>query len=176
MVNLISPKEINQYKAARYAVQKEGDIKAKGSRNPETGGDSGFSMQYEFNGLADQSIIVGLEYKEYNAFDDEPSFKKDCHPALKILAGMGMAIAVGGLVAGAIALLGPLGFTAIAGVATIKIAIGAGIVTAVAGGLATLGTYINDKKNDTISSINEYVQSLCRLTQRTQQPNFNANF
>lgn len=156
VIMFTTPQGVNQYKVEWYALEKEENIKPKGSRNPVTGGDSSFSLQYEFNGLARQGVMAGTQYERYFAFQDEPSYEKDYSTGWKILAGIAAAVLVG-VAIGALALIaGPVA-AAIIGISAAQLAVGTGIITAGIGIIATLGTYNNDKRNGTTSSIGDYV-------------------
>lgn len=161
-VRVATPREISQYKMERYAAQKEEEIRPKGSRNPATGGNAGFSMQYEFNGMAGQGILAGSEYERYLPFEDEPAYEKDCATWLKMLAGAAVAVAVGVLVGVAVGALAvccaPLAaVVAAAGITALGAGVIAGVITAGAGIAAAAATCAHDEKNGTVSSLGDYV-------------------
>ncbi len=154
-----TPQEINQYKSEGYATIKGGEIYPQGSRNPATGGNAGFSMQYEFNALAGQGILAGTETELYNAFKDEPKYEKDDPMWLKILGGIGIAlligVVVGALVCATVA-SGGLAAVGIGAAMATQCGVIAGAFTAGAGVLAVGGRWYQDEKNGTASSYWDY--------------------
>lgn len=162
MISLCTPLEIKQIKSSRYAFEKSTHMRKKGSRNPATGGDSSFSMQYEFSGLAKQGVLCGTMYEEYIPFDDAPDFEYDLPLGVKFLAGAALALAVGAVV-GAIVFLAAPALVAVAGVAitAAQIGIAAGAITATAGILAAAVTAAQD---DGTTSIGEYLGNALRAS------------
>lgn len=158
VISLITPREISQYKVEGYALEREKDIQPKGSRNPATGGDSCFSVQFEFNGFAKQGVMVGTQYEKYFAFKDAPTYEKDYATGWKILAGIVTAVVVG-LAIGALVFATGGVAAAVLGVTVTQLAVGTGVITAGAGILATAGTYFNDKRNGTTSSLSDYMSN-----------------
>ena len=69
-----TPLEINMYRSEGAGRARQKDIKAKGTRsNPPTGGsDSGFTMNFEFNGLSKSGVLCGYEFIKYRPFLDAP--------------------------------------------------------------------------------------------------------
>lgn len=155
-IRVTTPQRIAQLKSAVYAAQR-GSIYPKGSRNPPTGGDAAFSMQYEFNGFAEQGILIGTQYEKYKPFEDDP-YVQDCPTWMKVVAGILVAALVG-LAIGALVFVTGGVAAVILGVTTAQLAVGAGVLTAGAGMLAAAATYAHDKKNGTESSLEEYVQN-----------------
>lgn len=155
-IRVTTPQKIAQLKSAVYAAQR-GSIYPKGSRNPPTGGDAAFSMQYEFNGFAEQGILIGTQYEKYKPFEDDP-YVQDCPTWMKVVAGILVAALVG-LAVGALVFATGGAAAFILGVTTAQLAVGAGVLTAGAGMLAAGATYAHDKKNGTESSLEEYVQN-----------------
>ena len=85
--------EINHYRVVPYAAQKG---EGAGLLCAASGGvDSGFSINNEFNGLAEQGILCGVEYEKYFPFEDEPKYQKDLPTWLKVLLGVALAALVG---------------------------------------------------------------------------------
>ena len=154
-IGLATPREISQYKAEGHALGKGEEIRPKGSRNPATGGDACFSMQYEFNGFARKGVLAGTEYERYLAFQDAPAYEKDYATGWKILAGIAVAVLVG-VAIGAVAFLTGGLAVPLLGITAAQFGVGMGVITAGAGMLATLGTCLNDWRNGTNSSIHDY--------------------
>lgn len=158
VIQISTPQEINQYKMEEAAARKEGGIYPRGSRNPATGGDAGFSMQYEFNGLAAQGVLKGTEWEEYFPFDDAPSYEKDCATWLKVVAGIATALVIGFAVGALVALTGGLA-AAFIGVTIAQLGVFAGVVTAGVGIAAVGATCYHDYKNGTASSLGDYLHN-----------------
>lgn len=157
-ITVRTPIEINQIKSREYAVTQGRRMSAKGSRNPATGGDASFAMQYEFNGLAGQGILRGTEYEEYKAFDDAPDY--DVSTSAKIVSGVVVALLVGAAVGLIVAALAPASLlVAAAGVTALQVGVCAGVITAGVGIAAVASTYFQDKKNGTHSSIDTYTNN-----------------
>ena len=155
-IGFVTPREISQYKAEGPALERGRGLRPKGSRNPATGGDACFSVQSEFNGFARQGVMAGTEYERYFAFQDAPAYEKDYATGWKILAGIATAIVVGVAIGALVFATGGIA-ASILGVTAAQLAVGTGVVTAGAGMLATAGTYINDKRYGTTSSIFDYI-------------------
>jgi len=155
-IGLAAPRGIGQYKAEGHALGKGEEIRPKGSRNPATGGDACFSVQYEFNGFARQGVLAGTEYERYLAFQDAPAYEKDYATGWKILAGIATAVLVGVAIGALVFATGGLALPVL-GMTAAQFAVGIGVVTAGAGVLATLGTCLNDWRNGTTSSIFDYM-------------------
>ena len=156
-VSLCTPLEIKQMKNSQYSFGKSGDIKKKGSRNPATGGDASLSMQYEFNGLAEQELLYATEYEEYIPFDDAPAYDIYYPVGVKILAGALVALAVG-VAVGALVFLAAPAVIAVAGVTITasQAALAAGAITVAAGICAVMKTAAEDDGN---TSIGEYMEN-----------------
>lgn len=90
-----TPLEINQLKNSRYAREKGKQLKQKGSRNPATGGNASLTMQYEFNGVAEQGVLEGTQYEKYFPFADEPAYEIIYPKEAKILGGVVIALLLG---------------------------------------------------------------------------------
>lgn len=115
-------------------------------------------MQYEFNGLAGQGILVGTEYERYWPFRDEPAYEKDCATWLKVLAGVATALLAGAVVGALVFLTGGLATVAL-GVTAVQLGVYAGAVAAGVGVAAVASTWYHDKKNGTVSSLGDYVRN-----------------
>lgn len=158
VIRIRTPQEINQYKMKDYALQKSGEIIPKGSRNPATGGDTGFSLQYEFNGMAGQGVLAGTEYERYIPFADAPEYEEveEIPLWLKILAGAAVALLVGAVVGALVFFAAPVLLAASATTAVV-LGVAAGAVTAGVGIAAAVGTAKADEKNGTSSSLGDYM-------------------
>nr|WP_300791370.1 hypothetical protein [uncultured Acetatifactor sp.] len=154
-IGFVTPREISQYKAEGPALEKGMELRPKGSRNPATGGDACFSVQYEFNGFARKGVMAGTEYERYLAFQDAPAYEKDYATGWKMLAGIATAVLVGAAIGALVFFTGGIAAAAL-GMTAAQLAVGTGVVTAGAGMLATFGTCLNDWRNGTNSSIHDY--------------------
>lgn len=64
--------------------------------NPDTGGDTGITMQYQFDVLGSQGVLCGTEFNEYSAYNDSPEEPFAWGQFLKNLAiGAGVTILFG---------------------------------------------------------------------------------
>ena len=137
--------EDNQLKSRRLAAGKEKNLKKKGSRNPATGGDASFSMQYEFNGMASQGVLCGTVYEEYLPFDDAPTYEIEWPIAVKILGGVAAAL-LAGVVVGVLVFVAAPASVVVAGltISAVQIGIIAGGLAATTGVAATIQTALND--------------------------------
>ena len=156
-ISIRTPLEINQLKSSRLAAGKEKNLKKKGSRNPATGGDASFSMQYEFSGMAGQGVLCGSVYEEYLPFDDAPAYETEWPMAAKVVAGVAVALLVGVVVAAVAFVAAPIiiGATGIAATA-IQIAGVVGGLAAATGSAATVYTAMHD---DGTKAIGEYIRN-----------------
>lgn len=145
---MCSPLEINQFKNKQYASGKKRELQNKGSRNPATGGDTSFFMQYEFNGMSSQGVLCGTVYEEYLPFDDAPTYEINYSKGAKIAAGMGIAVLVGIAVGALVFLAAPAVVVAGVAISAAQIGMAAG---AVAGIAATVCTAMNDDGNTPMS-------------------------
>ena len=69
-----TPLEINMYRSEAGSRERQKDIAPKGTRsNPPTGGsDSGFTMNFAFDGLSKSGVLCGCEFIRYRPFLDAP--------------------------------------------------------------------------------------------------------
>ena len=69
-----TPLEINMYRSEAGSRERQKDISPKGTRsNPPTGGsDSGFTMNFAFDGLSKSGVLCGCEFIRYRPFLDAP--------------------------------------------------------------------------------------------------------
>lgn len=162
IIRISTAQEINQYRTVEYASPKEKEIYPRGSRNPATGGDVSFSMQYEFNGFAQQGILVGTEYEQYFPFADAPQYELDSPLWQKFAVGLGLSLLIGVVVAAlaiAVVASGGLAFMGIAATMATQCGAIVGAITVGAGILAMGRTYADDQKNGTASSWGDYMAS-----------------
>ena len=162
MIRISTAQEINQYRTVEYASPKEKEIYPRGSRNPATGGNVSFSMQYEFNGFAQQGILVGTEYEQYFPFADAPQYELDSPMWQKFAVGLGLSLLIGVVVAAlaiAVVASGGLAFMGIAATMATQCGAIVGAITVGAGILAMGRTYADDQKNGTASSWGDYMAS-----------------
>lgn len=132
--------------------------KGAGRKNPATGGRSYITSQYEFSVTSPLGELVGLEYEEYNPFDDEISYES--YEAVEkrrlkgLFAGIAAALAIGAFVA----------LVAVTGGAALGAALAVGAVVAGVGSAASAVTYMRDKENSTASPIGTYINNSARAS------------
>lgn len=50
---------MNSLKKVRCVSERRKELQKKGSRKPATGGNTSFTMQYEFSGMSERGILFG---------------------------------------------------------------------------------------------------------------------
>lgn len=156
-----TPQEVNVYRTSVHVNAKQNLLQPKGTgkKNPPTGGDSSFIMNYEFHTLGDGGILCGTDFVEYEPFPDAPEQvpveEESGFAGLwgNILAGLAVVAAV----SLAAAYLASLVFTAGAS-ATIAPMVVGGLAAAV-GAAAVLGTAAKDAENGTNSGAASYIMN-----------------
>lgn len=69
-----TPQEVSVYRTSVHTAMKEAMLRPKGTgKNPPTGGgDSSFTMNYEFNALGGRGVLCGIDFTTYTPFQDAP--------------------------------------------------------------------------------------------------------
>lgn len=156
-----TPQEVNVYRTSVHVNAKQNLLQPKGTgkKNPPTGGDSSFIMNYEFHALGDGGILCGTDFVEYEPFPDAPEQvpveEESGFAGLwgNILAGLAVVAAV----SLAAAYLASLVFTAGASAVIAPMVVG-GLAAAV-GAAAVLGTAAKDAENGTNSGSASYIMN-----------------
>ena len=113
-VTFSTPQEIQTGRSSVHAQAKIGLIipKGTGGGNPPTGGgDTTFIMQFQFNALGEQGILLGLDPQPHDRFNDEPEALRNWGKLLLnfiigaavTVALVGLAVATGGIAGMALA-------------------------------------------------------------------------
>lgn len=115
-VTLSTPQEVQTGRSSVHAQAKVGLIipKGTGGGNPPTGGgDTFFIMQFQFDALGEQGILLGLDPQPHDRFNDEPEALRNWGKlllnfiigAVVTVALVGLAVATGGIAGMALAAL-----------------------------------------------------------------------
>lgn len=115
-VILSTPQEVQTGRSSVHAQAKVGLIipKGTGGGNPPTGGgDTFFIMQFQFDALGEQGILLGLDPQPHDRFNDEPEALRNWGKlllnfiigAVVTVALVGLAVATGGIAGMALAAL-----------------------------------------------------------------------
>lgn len=154
-----TPLEINMYRSEAGSRARQKDISARGTRsNPPTGGsDSGFTMNFEFDGLSKSGVLCGYEFIRYRPFLDAPEEIASDDSAFDWGALVGNVI--GGLtIVAAVTALAAYGATVVftGGASAVFAPWVVGGLTAICGGAFVFGQAKNDLETKKVSKFSTY--------------------
>ncbi|MCH5258665.1 MAG: hypothetical protein J1F18_02870 [Lachnospiraceae bacterium] len=157
------PLEINMYRARVYCEEKGKNITARGTKsNPPTGvGDSGFTINNEFNASAQRSVVCSNRFICYKPFQDDPEETNNIYEDTFKYAGIASGVLAGTVVVGVVTVAAVYVAAAAveAGIAIACAPYVVGVLTPACGEAAVLGQANKDIKNDTVSGLGTYLES-----------------
>ena len=154
-----TPLEINMYRSEAGSRERQKDISPKGTRsNPPTGGsDSGFTMNFAFDGLSKSGVLCGCEFIRYRPFLDAPEEIAPDDTAFDWGALVGNVI--GGLtIVAAVTALAAYGATVVftGGASAVFAPWVVGGLTAICGGAFVFGQAEKDMEMKKVSKFSTY--------------------
>ncbi len=155
-ITVETPTELHVSRTSLSAMEEK--RRTSGSRNPATGGDnvdSVFTMGYQFDLLSDQGVLCGTEHIKYKDCDDDLTEIKSTFSIGKLVGCVLAGIAVVAAIAIAAAYVTSIVFTGGAMLAAAPLIVGG--IAATVGGAAVIAKCIDDCKNQTNSSVIEYL-------------------